>query len=262
MSPHTPRYLVITLIDVLASSTCTGSNFPSGRNTIFQRITVLLVRNHFDHILPIHNLTTRCHTTAGKTLNFNIHTSDNIILGAWFILSDKYYRTIPFPPPSSSPSLQSDIPQALKTHPTILFFHGNAATRAAPYRVQFYQTMSTRLNANVLVIDYRGFGDSEGTPSEDGLALDARAAWEWLISHGADPKDILIVGHSLGASVTAGLSAELTKEGVTFKGMALMSPFSSVKKLLETYMFLGFMPLMKPLHLIPGAAGMFFSRLL
>lgn len=198
------------------------------------------------------------HTTAGKTLNFHIQTSDNITLGAWFVLSDTYYRTTPFPPPppSHTPSIQSDIPQALKTHPTVLFFHGNAATRVAPYRVQYYQSMTTRLNANVLVIDYRGFGDSEGTPTEDGLALDARAAWNWLITHGADPKDVLIMGHSLGTSVTARLSAELTKEGVEFKGMVLMSPFSSVKKLLETYMFLGFIPLMKPLHLIPGAAGM------
>lgn len=73
--------------------------------------------------------------------------------------------------------------------------------------------LSSRLNANVLVIDYRGFGDSEGTPSERGLQLDARTAWDWLIEHGAKEEDITIVGQSLGTGVSAGLAVELAEEG-------------------------------------------------
>ncbi|KAF9013358.1 hypothetical protein BDQ17DRAFT_596341 [Cyathus striatus] len=71
---------------------------------------------------------------------------------------------------------------ALKRYPTILFFHGNAATRAFSVRVQHYKAFSSRLHANVLAIDYRGFGESTGIPSEKGLVTDARAAWDWLIS--------------------------------------------------------------------------------
>ena len=147
------------------------------------------------------------------------------------------------------------MPLAIEAHPTILFFHGNAATRAAPYRVNYYQAFSSRLGANVLTIDYRGFGNSEGVLSEDGLAKDARAAWDWLISNGADPENILLYGHSLGTAVATKLSAELAAENVACKGVVLMSPFSSIRKLLETYHFFGFIPLMKPLAIIPGATG-------
>lgn len=185
----------------------------------------------------------------------NITTSDNLTIGAWFIFSHPYYRTIPFPPSAYSDPLSSHLPLALKANPTVLFFHGNAATRAAPYRVGYYQALSTRLSANVLVIDYRGFGDSEGSPSANGLALDARAAWDWLITQGADPADVLIMGHSLGTAVSARLASELAAEGKEFKGLVLMSPFSSITTLVETYMFFKLFPLMKPLSLIPWASG-------
>jgi abhydrolase domain-containing protein 12 len=194
-------------------------------------------------------------------LNFHITTSDNVTLGAWFVLSDTYYREVPFPEPPSYPSLEARIPLAIKARPTVLFFHGNAATRAAPYRVQYYKAFSSRLHANVLAIDYRGFGDSEGVPSESGLAADAHAAWDWLISNGANPENILIVGHSLGSAVAAKLSVDLADQGVTFKGLVLMSPFSSIRTLLEAYHFFGFLPLMKPLRMIPGLHGAFNSFL-
>jgi len=189
----------------------------------------------------------------GKTLNFYITTSDNVTLGAWLILSDPYYRSVPFPEPSSYLSLESRVPLAIKARTTILFFHGNAATRAAPFRVQYYKAFSSRLDANVLSIDYRGFGDSDGVPSESGLAKDAHAGWDWLIFNGANPQNILIVGHSLGTAVAAKLSADLASQDVAFKGVVLMSPFSSIWTLLQEYHFFGFLPLMKPLGLIPGA---------
>ena len=46
---------------------------------------------------------------------------------------------------------------------------------------------------NVLAIDYRGFGNSEGSPTEDGLALDARAAWDYLMAHKGDRIYIFIL---------------------------------------------------------------------
>jgi pimeloyl-ACP methyl ester carboxylesterase len=89
----------------------------------------------------------------------------------------------------------------VKKYPTILFLHGNGATRAFGYRVQHYKALSSRLSANVLAIDYRGFADSSGYPSEAGLTIDARSAFDWLMSQGAKSDDILIVGLSLGTGV-------------------------------------------------------------
>jgi len=180
-------------------------------------------------------------------------TSDNVTLGAWFILSDPSYRNVPFPEPPSYPSLESRVPLALKARPTILFFHGNAGSRLQSVRVQYYKTFSSRLGANVLAIDYRGFGDSNGVPSENGLAKDAHAAWDWLMTNGANPDSVLIIGHSLGTAVAAKLSVDLAVQNVRFRGVVLMSPFSSMRTLLQAYNFFGFLPLMKPLHWIPGA---------
>ncbi|KZP19290.1 alpha/beta-hydrolase [Athelia psychrophila] len=191
--------------------------------------------------------------SPGKTLNTNITTSDGLTLGAWFILADPAYQAVPFPEPASYPALESRVPAALAAHPTILFFHGNAATRALDSRLRYYDAFTGRLKANVLAIDYRGFGDSEGKPSEAGLALDATAAWDWLIAHGADPGNVLIYGHSLGTAVAAQLSAELSNRGVRYRGTVLMAPFSSIHKLLDTYNFFGLVPLMRPLQMIPGA---------
>ena len=113
--------------------------------------------------------------------------------------------------------------EALKRYPTILFFHGNAGTRAFSVRVQYYKAFTSRLRANVLAIDYRGFAESSGEPSEAGLVRDGRAAWDWLISQGAKQEDILIMGHSLGTGVTSQLGAQLDEEGINHRGLVLLS---------------------------------------
>ena len=71
---------------------------------------------------------------------------------------------------------------------------------------------AARFSVNVLAVDYRGFGDSEGYPSEPGLITDASAAWDWAINNGAKPDDLL-VGLSLGIGVVSALGAELAREG-------------------------------------------------
>ncbi|KAF8713244.1 Translation initiation factor SUI1, partial [Rhizoctonia solani] len=196
---------------------------------------------------------------AGKTLNLNLTTADDVRLGAWFVAADSFYQKhLRLGPPfkgesanlkeKSRETLASLLPTALQDHPTILFFHGNAMTRAFHLRTRLYSTLSSRLNANVLAIDYRGFGNSEGVPSEQGLLLDARAAWDWLIENGAKEADITVVGQSLGTGVSAGLVAELAEEGVSPRGMVLLAPYSSIATLLETYDLGGKLPILQPLQ--------------
>lgn len=112
---------------------------------------------------------------------------------------------------------------AAGNQPTILFLHGNTGTRALPLRIALYTAFTSRLNSNILAIDYRGFGDSEGQPTVDGVAQDARTGWNYLVENGARPEDILIVGHSLGTAIAGLLSAELGNEGITPRGLVLMS---------------------------------------
>ncbi|KAL0578946.1 hypothetical protein V5O48_003037 [Marasmius crinis-equi] len=184
-----------------------------------------------------------------KTYNFKIHTSDNETLGSWFILAESVYQSLPTPRTSPQPH----IAHAIRSRPTILFFHGNAATRAFHARIQHYSSLTARLDANLLAIDYRGFAESTGSPSEEGLVRDARAAWEWLLSQGARGEDIIIMGHSLGTGVSARLAAQLSDEGLNYRAVVLMSPFSSIEQVLKTYNVLGAVPLIKPLAMIPYA---------
>ncbi|KAI0823166.1 alpha/beta-hydrolase [Trametes gibbosa] len=184
----------------------------------------------------------------GKTLNLKLVTSDNVTLGAWFILGEPVFQTLraASTTPLGQPSLQT-VEDALKTLPTILYFHGNAATRAAPTRIRHYSAFTSRLKANILVIDYRGFADSDGIPSEEGLTEDAKAAWHWALSHGAQPENILLFGHSLGTGVTSRLATWLAHEGVKPRGVALLAPFTSLAAVVETYDLAGF-PLLQPLQ--------------
>ncbi|KAF9815975.1 hypothetical protein IEO21_04302 [Rhodonia placenta] len=183
----------------------------------------------------------------GKTLDTKILTSDNVTLGAWFVLADPYYQSLRSGGhPTSQPSLET-IQAAIQAYPTILYLHGAAGRRSTTWRVQGYNAYTSRMQANVLVIDYRGFGDSEGSPSEAGLALDAYAAWTWLIEQGARSHDVLIYGHSLGTGVAGKLGSRLARENVKPRGIVLTAPFSSLSSVVETYNIFGF-PVLQPLQ--------------
>lgn len=185
---------------------------------------------------------------AGKTLNFKLTTPDNVTIGAWFVLSEPVFQSLSAasPAPLGQPSAQV-VQEALRTNPTILYFHGNAATRAAPMRIHHYSSFTSRLRANVLVIDYRGFADSEGIPSDTGLTEDAKTAWRWLLDQGAKPEDVMLVGHSLGTGVTTRLATWLAREGVKPRGVALLAPFTNLASAVQTYDIGGF-PLLQPLQ--------------
>jgi uncharacterized protein len=88
---------------------------------------------------------------------------------------------------------------------TFVAFHGNAsniANRALTY--EFLRDTP----ANVLAVEYRGYGHSEGRPSESGFYKDAEAAYQFLVStKRADPKSIISFGQSLGTVVATHLAA-------------------------------------------------------
>lgn len=97
------------------------------------------------------------------------------------------------------------IPTEQTAAPLLLFFHGNAGNIS--HRLESLQIFH-QLGLNVLIIDYRGYGNSTGTPSEAGLYKDAQAAWDWAVNESATPPEqIILFGRSLGASVAAHLAA-------------------------------------------------------
>lgn len=120
---------------------------------------------------------------------------------------------------SDGQTLQAWYLQAKPGNPTILHFHGNAGSIAdRSERLRFYQ----RHGAGALFVSYRGYGTSSGSPSEAGLINDALASYAWLRSVGLEPRDIVLVGESLGAAVAVQLAA---RQKVA--AMVLEAPFTS-----------------------------------
>jgi fermentation-respiration switch protein FrsA (DUF1100 family) len=84
--------------------------------------------------------------------------------------------------------------------------------------------LTERLNVSVMAFDYRGYGRSEGTPSENGLLADARAARRWLAQREQIPEEhIVMYGRSLGGAVAVDLAA---KDGA--RGLVLECTFTSL----------------------------------
>ena len=82
---------------------------------------------------------------------------------------------------------------------TILFLHGNAENISTHFRNIMWLPHE---DFNVLALDYRGYGASEGTPTIAGMQLDIDAAMRHLLAHeGVDPNRIVILGQSLGGSL-------------------------------------------------------------
>lgn len=95
------------------------------------------------------------------------------------------------------------VPGAEET--ALLWFHGNAGNVGD--RVALLKELHEQLGVSILILEYRGYGASEGTPSEEGLYLDAQAALEALIGRlGSDPAQVALFGQSLGAAVAVELA--------------------------------------------------------
>lgn len=100
-----------------------------------------------------------------------------------------------------------------------VFFHGNAGNLS--YRGEHLREI-TAAGSAVLMVDYRGYGKSAGTPTEKGLYADADAAYENVLARGYRPEQIVIHGESLGTAVAVDLAA---RRGCA--GLVLEAPFTS-----------------------------------
>lgn len=123
-------------------------------------------------------------------------TSDGLRLAAWFFPADGATATVLVAP-------------------------GNAGNRS--YRTPLARALTAR-GLSVLLLDYRGYGGNPGSPTEDGLALDVRAARDFLIREAdVSGRDLLYFGESLGAAVVSELATQHPPAG-----LVLRSPFTDL----------------------------------
>ena len=113
------------------------------------------------------------------------------------------------------------VPSGSPDAPVVLFFHGNGGN--VSHRLEKIAVFRD-IGADTLIIDYRGYGRSSGTPSEQGIYRDARAAYQWLTTtRRVDPDRIVVYGESLGSAVAVHLASEAPMGGVVVE-----SGFTSV----------------------------------
>jgi pimeloyl-ACP methyl ester carboxylesterase len=129
-------------------------------------------------------------------------TADHVRINAWF-----------FPAESQAP------------HPdwVILLCHGNAGNMS--HRLDHFRLL-LESGVNVMAFDYRGYGRSEGRPSESGTVTDALTAYRWLRQKGFAANRIIALGESLGGGVASELALR-----ETLGGLILQSSFTSVADL-------------------------------
>jgi fermentation-respiration switch protein FrsA (DUF1100 family) len=121
----------------------------------------------------------------------NLKTPDKLKINSWFIPATSRY--------------------------TVLFCHGNAGN------------ISTRLEKilvlhdfglNVFIFDYRGYGKSQGGPSENGMYIDTKTAYDYLVNQRKiNPEDIIIYGESLGGAAAINLAAKARNRGLIMEGV-------------------------------------------
>ena len=125
-------------------------------------------------------------------------TEDGLNLGAWIV------------PPAGEPN-----------GVTVVVFNGNAGDRS--FRAPLASALA-QLGFTTLLFDYRGYGGNPGSPSETGLAADARAAIAYLEGRDdIDTQRIVYFGESLGTGVAVGLAVERPPAA-----LILRSPFTSL----------------------------------
>ena len=109
---------------------------------------------------------------------------------------------------------------------TLLWLHGNAGNIS--HRVDNIAMLIQKTGIGVFIIDYRGYGRSEGKPSEKGLYMDAEAAFEHMTTDlGLDPEeDIVLFGRSLGVGVAVEMA---TRHRV--RSVVVESGFTSVREM-------------------------------
>lgn len=90
----------------------------------------------------------------------------------------------------------------------IVYAHGNTGSRAVHHRVQLYRQLSS-YGYHVVAFDYRGFGDSIGSPSEEGLLEDLELVWNWLLPQ-VGHAQVFVYGHSLGTAPASKLAVQLS----------------------------------------------------
>ncbi|EJD54488.1 alpha/beta-hydrolase, partial [Auricularia subglabra TFB-10046 SS5] len=134
--------------------------------------------------------------------DLTLPTPDEVNIKAYLLLQRQH---IPDGSSATEPGTSSDDEYASR-RPTVIMFHGNGGNIG--HRVPLARIFYLKMRCNVLMLSYRGYGFSEGRPSEKGIRIDAQTALDYILSHPVLSKTkIIIYGQSIGGAVGIDLAS-------------------------------------------------------
>ncbi|XP_069495056.1 protein ABHD12B isoform X2 [Ambystoma mexicanum] len=155
------------------------------------------------------------------TTNFYLAPEDGIIVGIWHTVPERREEE------ARGQSQEWFSASLSDNSPAIIYLHGNAGTRAAGHRIQLMKVLSGA-GFHVLALDYRGYGESTGDPSEEGLTTDAVHLYEW-VKERKRKGPVCFWGHSLGSGVATNAAKLLEEKGTPVDAVILEAPFTNIR---------------------------------
>uniref|UniRef100_A0A8C6MA58 Abhydrolase domain containing 12B n=1 Tax=Nothobranchius furzeri TaxID=105023 RepID=A0A8C6MA58_NOTFU len=177
-------------------------------------LTVYISVPVFLYLFPYSTDLSRPQDVLNHTCNFYLNTEEDVSVGVWHTLPVSQWEA------SAGRTLDWYHETLGDGSPVIIYLHGNVGTR--------WDSSSRVLSAagyHVLSLDYRGFGDSTGEPSEAGLTSDALYLYQWVKTRSRSL--VCFWGHSLGSGVATNAAVKLQQQD--------KDPFESIKNLLNLY---------------------------
>ncbi|XP_039993168.1 lysophosphatidylserine lipase ABHD12-like [Xiphias gladius] len=181
------------------------------------------------------------------TCNFYLNTEEGISVGVWHTLPVNQWEEAVGKNPEWYWETLGD------GHPVIIYLHGNLGTRAINHRVELVKILSTA-GYHVLSLDYRGFGDSSGEPSEAGLTSDALYLYQWVKKKSRGSL-VCFWGHSLGSGVATNVALKLQEQGSAIDALILEAPYTRMREAVANH------PLAKMYMFLPGFESLLWNIL-
>uniref|UniRef100_A0A8D3C1K8 AB hydrolase-1 domain-containing protein n=1 Tax=Scophthalmus maximus TaxID=52904 RepID=A0A8D3C1K8_SCOMX len=150
------------------------------------------------------------------TCNFYLGTEEGVSVGVWHTLPASKWEEAAGKSPEWYRGTLGD------GHPVVIYLHGNVGTRwDENFFFFFLLQILSAAGYHVLSLDYRGFGDSSGEPSEAGMTSDALYLYKWAKTQSKGSL-VCLWGHSLGSGVATNAAFELQLRGGFKSSLALV----------------------------------------
>lgn len=183
---------------------------------------------------PWHNLSYPFSHNLTNVHNFHVEVEPGVRIGVWhYIPESQTYNHAKHLSDSMSEHLKKYIGKNNDNTPVMIYVHGNDRDRASPFRVKKCKNLN-KLGYHIFAIDYRGYGDATGHPSEEGVVKDVLTLYNTIMSYNKNTT-IYLYGHSLGSAIVTHTARKISESNLKLDGIVLEAPFLNISQASKDY---------------------------